>query len=406
MRITFVLNHINRVGGVRVVFEYANHLQKRGHDVSIVYPALDLAYLKRLSFLGLVTWALSKIGTHIQNVLRKDRPQPFPTQSALIKIPTLHPRFAWSIDKNVPDADYVIATAWETAYDIARFSVKKGQKVYFIQSYEIWDVLENPECWEEAKRLRRGDDSVALAMAYVVPKQRRLLESKAEVERSYKLPLKKITIARWLRMLVEDKFGERVEGVIPNAVNFDIFFKERDRREKAEGVRILMPYRPALLKGFNDGLEAFRLIRARHPDTHFAIFGRKLLMDTELQKVPEWVEFHNIKSDAQLRALYNATHIFVLPSWLEGFALPPLEAMACGCALVTTDASGFSDYLTNGKNAFVVPIQEPKALAQSVCELIEDAAERQRVAKNGYELVKRFTWEDATTKLEAILIQS
>ncbi len=403
MRITFVLNHIDRVGGVRVAFEYANHLQKRGHDVSIVHPAVNLTYLKRLSVLGLAIWALSKVITYIRNALHRDRPQPFTTQSTLIKIPALHPRFARSIEKNVPDADVVIATAWETAYDIDRFSVKKGQKVYLIQAYEIWDVLNNLECWTEAKRLRRGNDSLALAMADVIPKQSRLRESKTEVERSFSLPLKKITIANWLKKLVEDKFGERVEGVIPDGVNFDVFFRESDSLEEDEHVKILMPYSPALSKGFNDGIEAFKLIKARYPDAHFAVFGRKLLVNAELHKVPEWVEFHNIYSDTQLRALYNDFHVFVLPSWLEGFALPPMEAMACGCAVVTTDSSGFAEYLTNGETACLVPMQEPDALAQSVCKLIEDANERRRVANNGYEFVKRFTWDDAAAKLEAIL---
>jgi hypothetical protein len=240
-------------------------------------------------------------------------------------------------------------------------------------------------------------------MADVIPKQSRLRESKTEVERSFSLPLKKITIANWLKKLVEDKFGERVEGVIPDGVNFDVFFRESDSLEEDEHVKILMPYSPALSKGFNDGIEAFKLIKARYPDAHFAVFGRKLLVNAELHKVPEWVEFHNIYSDTQLRALYNDFHVFVLPSWLEGFALPPMEAMACGCAVVTTDSSGFAEYLTNGETACLVPMQEPDALAQSVCKLIEDANERRRVANNGYEFVKRFTWDDAAAKLEAIL---
>ena len=92
-------------------------------------------------------------------------------------------------------------------------------------------------------------------------------------------------------------------GVIPDGVNFDVFFRESDSHEEAGHIKILMPYSPALLKGFNDGLEAFKLIKARCPDAHFAIFGRKKLVNPELRKMPEWIEFHNISSDAQLRAL-------------------------------------------------------------------------------------------------------
>ena len=163
-----------------------------------------------------------------------------------------------------------------------------------------------------------------------------------------------------------------------------------------------MPYRPEKFKGFSDGLEAFARVKARHPDTRFAVFGRKP-GTSSLRKLPHWIAFHPITSDAQLRALYSETHIFVVPSWIEGFGLPPMEAMACGCAVVATDAGGFTDYLANGENALLVPIQSPGALAQCVCRLIENDEERRRVAEKGYRFVQQFTWEDAAEKLEAIL---
>jgi glycosyltransferase involved in cell wall biosynthesis len=305
------------------------------------------------------------------------------------------------LERLIPDADVIIATAWETAYAVNKFSEKKGEKFYFIQSYEIWDVWDNLKCWEEVRRVRKGGERCALAMADVIPTKKNLKEAKELVDGSFKLPLRKITVSDWLRQLVQDKFGERVEGVIPNGVNFNIFFKKSDRRDEAEHVKILMPYRPELFKGFNDGLEAFKLIRVRHPDAHFVVFGQPV--KKELRKIPEWVEFHNIKSDAQLRALYNDTHVFALPSWIEGFSLPPMEAMACGCAVVTTDAGGFSDYLKDGETALITSIKNPEALAQSVCRLIEDEHERRSVAENGQEFVKRFTWENAAEKLEAML---
>ncbi len=405
MKITFVLNNIELHGGVRVVFEYADRLQRRNHHVQLVYPAVDLDYLKRLSVLALALWVLSTIVKYLRNAIGRERSHPFATRGTLIRILAFHPRFAASVEKSIPDADVIVATAWETAYTVSRLSDQKGRKFYFIQHYEIWDVWNDMECWKEAKRVNRGNETYGLAMADVIPTKKDLKKSKEAVDHSYKLPLRKITIAEWLRHLIEDKFGERIDGVIPNGVNFDIFFRDGDRREAGEQINVLMPYRPMVWKGFDDGLDAFERIRTRYPNTHFAVFGRPVTIGEKrkLRRLPEWIEFHDSKSDAQLRELYNETHIFVLPSWIEGFPLPPMEAMACGCALVTTDAGGFADCLTNGKNAFLVPIQEPDALAQSVCRLIDDASERRRVAHNGYEFVKRFTWEDAAAKLEAIL---
>ena len=222
-------------------------------------------------------------------LIDKDRALPFETDASLVRIPFIHPLFAKLLERLIPDADVIIATAWETAYTVNKFSERKGEKYYFIQSYEIWGVWNNLKCWEEARRVRKGDERCALAMADVIPAKKNLREAKELVDGSFKLPLRKITISSWLRQLVQDKFGERVEGVIPNGVNFDIFFKESGRREDAEHVKILMPYWPQLQKGSNDGLEAFKLIRARHPDAHFAVFGERA--GTELRKMPGWVEF-------------------------------------------------------------------------------------------------------------------
>jgi len=402
MKITFVLNSIGRVGGVRAAFEHANHLQQRGHHVNVVYPAVNLTHLKRLSLGAFALWLVASTMRLAQNLIPGDGLQPFETTSSIIRVLALHPRFTKSLERSIPDADAVLATAWETAYAVNELSDTKGEKFYFVQSYEIWEVWNNEACWEEAKRRKKSNDTCALAMAAVTPKKRRVRETKELVDGSYRLPMRKITIAEWLQKLVESKFDQRTDGVVPNGVNSDTFFSEGERREASEHINVLMPYRPEKFKGFSDGLEAFARVKARHPDTRFAVFGRTPGTGS-LRKLPHWIAFHPITSDAQLRALYSETHIFVVPSWIEGFGLPSMEAMACGCAVVATDAGGFTDCLANGENALLVPIQSPGALAQCVCRLIENDEERRRVAEKGYRFVQQFTWEDAAEKLEAIL---
>ena len=405
MKITFVLSTLEQVGGVRVVFEYANRLQKRNHQVSIVYPVVNLPFLKRASFGELVGWFLTNVARHIKQISRGGHPQPFETASPLIKIPVLSSRFVKSAEKTIPDADVVVATSWETAYTVGQLHAKKGRKFYFVQNYEIGHAWSDGHCWSEAKRLKRNDETCALAMADVTPKKRRLKATKEAVDRSYRLPLRKITISEWLRRLIEDKFGQHVDAIIPNGVNFDIFFEEENGRHDSAPLNVLMPYRRDKAKGFSDGLEALALVRKRHPNARLSVFGKRTpLSFGKLPRLPEWIQFHDRKSDAQLRTLYNGTHIFVSPSWIEGFGLPAMEAMACGCAVVTTDAGGFSDDLKDGENALVVPIRNPGALARGVCRLIEDNDKREKVAENGYRYVQQFTWERATDKLEAILL--
>lgn len=405
MKFTFVLNSIDRVGGVRVVFEYATRLQQRGHQVHLVYPAVNLAFLKTRSFGGLILWLIVSAARRMRNAIRKNPQQPFEVDTHIIKIPLFHPRFIHLVEESIPDADVVVATAWETAYPVSRLHPKKGRQFYFVQNYEIWDSWRDEDSWSKAKRLKRMDEICALAMADVTPKKKRLKASKEAVDRSFSLSLKKITIAEWLRRLIEDKFGQKVEAVIPNGVNFDIFFKQGNSRRESPHINVLMPYRREKLKGFNDGVKALARVRARHPNVRFTVFGRRPPINFgKLPKLPAWIEFHDGISDAQLRALYNEAHIFVVPSWIEGFPLPPMEAMACGCAVVTTDAGGFSDYLKDGETALVVPIRNPRALASGVCWLIEHDDECLKMAENGHRFVQQFTWERATDELEAILM--
>ena len=90
------------------------------------------------------------------------------------------------------------------------------------------------------------------------------------------------------------------------------------------------------------------------------------------------------------------------PSWTEGFGLPPIEAMACGCAVVVTNVGGVPDYAINGETVLASPPRNPEILAQNIIKLIENEDERKRIAENGYNYVKQFTWDRATNQLEKV----
>jgi glycosyltransferase involved in cell wall biosynthesis len=78
-----------------------------------------------------------------------------------------------------------------------------------------------------------------------------------------------------------------------------------------------------------------------------------------------------------------------------------VEAMACGCALVTTDNGGSRDYAVDGETALVVPPGDPIALAVAAERLIRDGAIRTRLAASGSELVRsRFDWDNTAAVLE------
>ena len=87
---------------------------------------------------------------------------------------------------------------------------------------------------------------------------------------------------------------------------------------------------------------------------------------------------------------YNRCDVFVLTSRVEGFPLPPLEAMACGCAVVATRCGGVGDYARDGVNCLTVPTRDADALARALDTVCGDAALRAALAATGLVTVKEF----------------
>jgi glycosyltransferase involved in cell wall biosynthesis len=94
--------------------------------------------------------------------------------------------------------------------------------------------------------------------------------------------------------------------------------------------------------------------------------------------------------------LYQQACCFVFPSRYEGFGLPPLEAMACGCPVVASDAASLPE-VCGGAAAYVDP-NDPMQIADTVTQVIEDAALRLSLQERGREHVAKFRWVDAAVR--------
>ena len=133
-------------------------------------------------------------------------------------------------------------------------------------------------------------------------------------------------------------------------------------------------------------LRAFSQVAARHLNARVVIAGRDRGEEAALAALAselflsDRVEFLGaVEADA---ALYHSFDVFVLSSDEEGMPNVLLEAMACGCAIVTTDVGGVRNLVRNGEHALVVPVRNEKALADAVLRLIDDTALRQRLGRN------------------------
>jgi len=108
------------------------------------------------------------------------------------------------------------------------------------------------------------------------------------------------------------------------------------------------------------------------------------------------IRYLDYVEERRLRGLYAGAELFVFPSLYEGFGFPPLEAMACGTAVVASSAGALPEVL--GDAALVIEAFDAENWATAVQTLLEDRAETAERVARGTQHVGRFTWERAAAE--------
>lgn len=94
-----------------------------------------------------------------------------------------------------------------------------------------------------------------------------------------------------------------------------------------------------------------------------------------------------------LSDFYNSLSIYVQASVIEGFGLPVLETMAHGRPVICAEGAGVSELITDGKDGFVVPIRDIKAISDKIQYFFENPSEISRMGKNARETASRYSWD-------------
>jgi glycosyltransferase involved in cell wall biosynthesis len=102
------------------------------------------------------------------------------------------------------------------------------------------------------------------------------------------------------------------------------------------------------------------------------------------------VHFTGYVSDADLLALYNTGRLLVLPSLHEGFGLPCVEAMACGCPVVTSNRGALLEVTENC--AVHCDPEDVTSIAEAIWRAHDDDAVRERLVANGFRRAASFSW--------------
>ncbi|GAC1485941.1 MAG: glycosyltransferase family 1 protein [Ktedonobacteraceae bacterium] len=154
-------------------------------------------------------------------------------------------------------------------------------------------------------------------------------------------------------------------------------------------------------------IRAFYEVQQRHKSSLIlAIAGGKGWMYEETQnvvrelKLEDRVRFLGRISERELITLYSLAEMFAFPSFFEGFGIPPLEAMACGAPVITSNTSSLPEVA--GDAALLVDPHDIHALADAIQRLAENEQLREELRQKGYRQAQRYTWSGAAAKMLAV----
>jgi glycosyltransferase involved in cell wall biosynthesis len=355
MRITFVLPDVNMGGGTRVLAIHAQRLQQRGHRVVVVAtPAPTPGFGGRLK-----SWLKGKPVA----VEKKNRPTYFDGTGVDLRI--MKSRRVWEDD--VPPADVVIATWWETAEWVSQFGADKGAKAYFIQGYETY------------------------------------LPAAERIKATWALPgVQKIVVSRWLATIAQEQYGDENICIVPNSVDLDQF--NSPVRGKQQIPTVGMLYAHVEIKRCDLMLKAYELARKQIPNLRLVAFGNVPVADH--LPLPYGAGYWKSPPQDQIKQVYSQCDAWMFGSVQEGFGLPIVEAMACRTPVIATPAGAAPELLAGG-GGVLVKDGDPKDMARAIVEICQMPETNWReVSEAAYKTASSFTWEDSSRLFEAALIRA
>lgn len=223
-------------------------------------------------------------------------------------------------------------------------------------------------------------------------------------------PLEKAQMS-WLYGANADKVS-----VVPAGVDMTLFQPTpRDQAKCRIGIpsrqrMILFVGRIQPLKGIDTLIRAMKNVIQRHPrlkdDLCVSIIGGDPNPDSELEQVEferltqlraelgisDLVTFLGAKDQDTLVYYYSAAEMVVMPSHYESFGMVALEAMACGTPVIGSDVGGLSFSIEDGFNGYLVPGQDPEALADKIALLLRRPSLRDHLGEQAIRWAERYAW--------------
>jgi len=378
MKIKFILWSTELAGGPRAIFEIANRLKDRGYNVGIVSLGGSHTWFKvkvPVEYISLPEYLKKILLLYSILKFKRKNPDVFVVEAIAKKLGFYVDLIRMLSEHILPGVDAYIATYYPTAISLY-LSDTEGFRLYFPMDF--------PEAVEETA----GRYGLKL------------------FELSLKLPFDAfLCISSYVRDLIV--------GVQPSArivitgagVDTSIFRPRKSNvMDLRDRKRIMIIVRGLKYKGDEVAIEALNIVSLRIP-IHAIVVGYRSIVNKLFRKVkPRFTYsiFEGIDDD-MLAKLYSSADVFLFTSYAEGFGLPPLEAMACGTPVVTTDCKGNRDYVKDSYNALVIPPGDPKMVADAIMRVLIDDKLREKLIDGGLETVKQWTWDKVVDRFEEAL---
>ena len=253
-----------------------------------------------------------------------------------------------------------VATWWLTAMPVWMASIPRGIPVYFVQDIET-------SYYPDDERARHA------------------------VIDSYRPEFRYMTISSWNRDQLRE-LGLDAELIAPG-IDLQTFQPRADIERRDDMMLALGRSNP--LKNLPLTIAAWEKLKEPRPE--LCLFG----IEPELAGTQR-LRYVDSPEDQQVNELFNQATVFVQTSTHEGFALPPLEAMATGAAVVCTDAHGNRDFCRDGVNC-LMPASRADEVSAAIARLLADPPLRARLGRAGLQTAQAYSWELRIDALEAFL---
>jgi glycosyltransferase involved in cell wall biosynthesis len=153
-------------------------------------------------------------------------------------------------------------------------------------------------------------------------------------------------------------------------------------------------------------IEAFHLVRSQGLDLKLILIGDEISKYAALRRavhrhqLHRHVRFLGYLPEETLAVMYRLAAVFVFPSLYEGFGLPPLEAMASGTPVVTSNVSSLPEVV--GDAAILVDPYDPQAIADGIRRVVTDGGLRDELHRKGLARAHQFSWETSVRRVREI----